>query len=45
MRVALKYGATLIALYIVVYNGSKAGTVMKSGAAGIATVTAKLQGR
>lgn len=45
MRVALKYGAALIALYLVVYNGSKAGTVIKSGASGVSTVTKTLQGR
>lgn len=45
MRNALKYGAGLIALYLVVYNGSKSGTVVTAGAKGISTVTKTFQGR
>lgn len=40
-----KYGAGLIALYIVVANGSKMGTVISKGAAGVSSVTKTLQGR
>lgn len=45
MRVYGKYFAGLIALYLVVYNGSKSGTVIKAGAGGISTVAKTLQGR
>lgn len=40
-----KYYAGLIALYLVVANGSKAGQVFSAGASGISTVTKGLQGR
>jgi hypothetical protein len=45
MRVYAKYMAGLIALYLVVYNGSKSGIVMKEGAAGGVKVIKSLQGR
>jgi hypothetical protein len=45
MRVALKYGAALIAIYLIVYNGSNSGVVLNDGANGVATVTKALQGR
>lgn len=45
MRIYAKYMAGLIALYLVVYNGSKSGIVMKEGASGISKVTKTLQGR
>lgn len=45
LRTLGKYGAGLIALYLVVYNGSKAGTVISGGASGIATDVKALQGR
>ncbi len=45
IRQLAKYGAGLIALYIVVANGSKFGTVISSGAAGISNVSKTLQGR
>lgn len=45
MRQALKYGAGLIALYLVVANGSKFGQVISSGASGVSGVTKTLQGR
>lgn len=40
-----KYAFSLIALYIVVANGSNFGTAFTSGAQGVATVTKTLQGR
>jgi len=40
-----KYGAGLIALYLVVINGSNFGTVLTNGANGISTVSKTLQGR
>jgi hypothetical protein len=45
VRVYAKYMAGLIALYLVVYNGSKSGIVMKEGAAGSSKVIKTLQGR
>lgn len=44
-RKALGYVAGLIGLYLVVYNGSKSGTVFKSGAAGGVSIIRSLQGR
>lgn len=40
-----KYGAGLIALYIVVANGSRFGQVIASGAKGVSDVSRTLQGR
>lgn len=45
IRQLAKYGAGLIALYIVVANGSSFGTVISKGATGISTVSKTLQGR
>lgn len=45
MRVYAKYTAGLIALYLVVYNASKAGILFKAGAAGSSKVVKTLQGR
>ena len=45
MKQYVRYGATLIGLYIVVANGSKFGTVIAAGAEGTAKVTKTLQGR
>lgn len=45
MKQALRYGATLIGLYIVVANGSNFGVAFKAGADGVANVTKNLQGR
>lgn len=45
MRQYGKWTAGLIALYIIVYNASKSGIVMKQGAAGSAKVIKTLQGR
>ena len=44
-RQTIRYGATLIGLYIVVANGSKFGQVFTAGANGTAKVTRTLQGR
>lgn len=40
-----KYFAGLIALYLVVANGTNAGKAFTDGASGVATVTKALQGR
>lgn len=45
MRVYGKYMAGLIVLYLVVYNASKTGIVLKEGANGVVKVTKTLQGR
>lgn len=45
IRQLAKYGASLIALYLVVANATGFGTVMTKGAAGIRDVTRTLQGR
>ena len=45
IRQLSKYGAGLIALYIVVANGSKFGQVISAGANGVSGVTKTLQGR
>lgn len=45
LRQLSKYGAGLIALYLVVANGSRFGQVITSGANGISGVTRTLQGR
>lgn len=45
LRQALKYGAGLIGLYLVVANASGMGRVFKDGAAGLSGVTRTLQGR
>ncbi len=44
-RQLAKYGAGLVALYLVVANGSKFGQVIREGAAGVSNVTRTLQGR
>lgn len=44
-RKALSYTAGLIALYVVIFNGSKSGTVFKQGAAGGVSIIKSLQGR
>jgi len=41
----LKMGAGLIALYLVVYNASKAGTLITSGSKGGVDVIKAFQGR
>lgn len=45
IRQLAKYGAGLIALYIVVYNASGAGSLLTKGAAGVQGITKTLQGR
>lgn len=42
---AIYYAAGLIALYLVVYNGTKAGSVIKAGASGSTQIIKSLQGR
>jgi hypothetical protein len=39
------YGTGLIALYLLVANGSKAGALFKEGASGSASVVRAFQGR
>lgn len=45
IRQLAKYGAGLIALYIVVYNASGAGSLLSNGAKGVQGITKTLQGR
>jgi hypothetical protein len=45
MRTYGKYGAGLIALYLVVYNASKAGILFKEGANGGVKIVKAFQGR
>jgi hypothetical protein len=45
MKQALRYGVGLVALYIVVANGSNFGTAMSAGARGVSDVTRTFQGR
>lgn len=45
MKTALKYGAVLIGLYIVVANGTNFGKAFSSTANGTASVAKTLQGR
>lgn len=45
MKIALKYGGGLIALYLIVANGTKAGTAFRDGATGTSTIIKAFQGR
>ena len=45
LRQAMKYGAVLIGLYVVVANASGFGTVFTSAANGSSGLTKTLQGR
>jgi hypothetical protein len=45
MNKTLRYGAGLIALYLVVYYYTGAGTVISRGTAGASTVIKAFQGR
>ncbi len=45
MRVALKYGAGLIALYLVVVNFTGSGTFISKSASGATDVVKAFQGR
>jgi hypothetical protein len=44
-KLFLKYTGGLIALYVVVYNGSRSGQVITSGANGYSRAVRTLQGR
>lgn len=45
IRQFAKYGTGLIALYVIVANGSRFGQVISAGAQGLTNVTRTLQGR
>lgn len=45
LRQLAKYGAGLIALYVIVANGSNFGRVITAGAQGVSNVSRTLQGR
>lgn len=45
MNHALKYGATLVGLYLVVFYGSNSGQVLKAGAAGATDIVKAFQGK
>lgn len=45
MKNSLKYGAALIAVYLIVYNGSKSGVVLSKGASGGSQIIKAFQGR
>ncbi|WP_161605424.1 hypothetical protein [Pimelobacter simplex] len=45
MKTYAKYGFGLIAIYLVVANGSKFGTAVRAGANGTGTVIKAFQGR
>jgi hypothetical protein len=45
MSKTLRYSAYLIGLYLVVYNASKAGTLLTSGSKGGVSVIKAFQGR
>lgn len=45
MKNPLKYAAALVAVYLIVYNGSKSGTVLSKGASGGAQIIKAFQGR
>jgi hypothetical protein len=45
MKQGLKYGTGLIALYLIVANGTKAGRAFRQGASGTATIVKAFQGR
>lgn len=45
MKQGLKYGAGLIALYLVVANGTKSGRAIRAGAAGGTSLIKAFQGR
>ena len=45
MKTYMKYGAGLIALYVVVANGTKFGTAVRAGAAGGVSLVKAFQGR
>lgn len=45
MKNGIKYGAGLIALYLVVYHGSKSGKVIRAGSSGGRNIIKAFQGR
>lgn len=45
MKTYAKYGAGLIALYLIVANGTKSGRAIRSGAAGATDLVKAFQGR
>lgn len=45
LRVALKYGFALTAIYILAANASNAGQVITAGANGVSNIEKTLQGR
>lgn len=45
MNTAIKYGAVLIGLYLIVYHGSNSGKVIDSGTRGAGVVIKAFQGR
>lgn len=45
MKTYAKYGAGLIALYLIVANGTRSGKAIRSGATGTASVIKAFQGR
>lgn len=45
MKTYAKYGAGLIAIYLIVANGTKSGRAMTAAAGGSATVIKAFQGR
>jgi len=44
-RIALKYGAGLIALYLGLYYATNAGTLLTNGAQGVEGITKTFQAR
>lgn len=44
-KLFLKYTGGLIALYVIVYNGSRSGQVITAGANGYSSAVRTLQGR
>ena len=45
MKKAIAYTGALVALYLIVANGSKSGQVISAGAAGYSDIVKSLQGR
>lgn len=45
LKLSLKYGATLIGIYLVAVNATKVGTLVKEGANGAVSIGKTLQGR
>lgn len=45
MRIYAKYGAGLIALYLVVFYGTRSGRVLREGSRGSVSIIKAFQGR